>query len=62
MKDFPVGSYLILKSNTRFFSDKPLMSILYKYNYSQVLGFIAADVSGSTEPGDTYLSRFPDIF
>ena len=26
-----------------------------------VLGFIANEVSGRTEPGDTYLSHFPEI-
>ena len=28
----------------------------------KVLGFIATEGSGSTEPGDPYLSRFPAIY
>ena len=28
----------------------------------KVLGFIGTEGYGSTEPGDTYLSRFPDIY
>ena len=32
------------------------------YNYRKVLGFISTEGSGSTEPGDTYSSRFPDIY
>ena len=34
----------------------------YKYNFRKVLGFIATGGSGSTEPGDPYLSCFPDIY
>ena len=40
--------------------DRPLMVIVYKYNYRKVLVFIANDGDGNTEPGDTYLSRYPD--
>ena len=29
------------------------------YKYRNVLGFIATEGAGSTEPGDPYLSRFP---
>ena len=39
-----------------------LMVIGYKYIYRKVLGFISTEGDGSTEPGDTYLSRFPDIY
>ena len=34
----------------------------YKYNYRKIVGFIATKGAGSTEPGDPYLSRFPDIY
>ena len=42
--------------------DRPLMAILYTYNYRKVLGFISTKGFGSTESGDPYLSRFPDIY
>ena len=38
------------------------MKIGYKYNYREVLEFIATEGSGSTEPVNPYLSIFPDIF
>ena len=62
MKDWPGESYLVLKSNPRFPGERPLLSIGYKYNSSKVIGFIATEGSGSTEPGDPYLSRFPGIY
>ena len=62
MKDWPGGSYLVLKSTPRFPGESPLLVISYKYNSRKVLGFIATERSGSTEPGDPYLSRFPDIY
>ena len=62
MKDWPGGSYLVLKSTPRFPGESPLLAIGYKYNSRKVLGFIATEGAGSTEPGDPYLSRFPDIY
>ena len=62
MKDWPGGSYLVMKSTARFPGEIPLLDILYKYNSRKVLGFIATKGSESTEPGDPYLSRFPYIF
>ena len=62
MKDWPGGSYLVLKSNPRFTGERPLLAIVYKYNSRKVLGFIATEEAGSTEPGDPYLSCFPDFF
>ena len=62
MKDWPRGSYLVLKSTPRFPGELPLLDIGYKYNYRKVLGFIATEGAESTEPGDTYLPRFPDIY
>ena len=38
------------------------MAIGYKYNSRRVLGFIATEGAGSTEPGDPYLSRLFDIY
>ena len=62
MKHWPGGSYLVLKSTPRFPGENPLLAIGYKYNSRKVLGFIATEGAGSTEPGDPYLSRFPDIY
>ena len=62
MKDWPGGSYLVLKSTPRFPGESPLLDIGYKYNSNKVLGFIATEGAGSTEPGDPYLSCFPDIY
>ena len=62
MKNWPGGSYLVMKSTTRFPGGISLMDIGYTYNSRKVLGFIATDGSGSTKPGDPYLSCFPDIF
>ena len=62
MKYCPGGSYLVMKITPRFLDGRPLLTIGYKYNSRKVLGFIATDGSLSTEPGDPYLSRFPDFF
>ena len=62
MKYWPGGSYLVLKINIRAPGDRPLMAIGYDYNYRRVLGFIATEGAESTEPGDPYLSCFPDIY
>ena len=62
MKDWPGGSYLVLKSTPRFTGEIPLLAIGYKYNYRKVLVFISTEGAGSNEPGDPYLSRFPDIY
>ena len=62
MKDCPGGSYFVMKSNPRFPVDRPLLAIGYKYNSRKVLGFISTEGAGSTEPGDPYLSCFPDIY
>ena len=62
IKNWPVGSYLVMKSTTIFPSEISLLDIGYKYNYRKVLGFINIEGDGSTEPGDPYLYRFPDIF
>ena len=61
-KDCPGGSYLVMKSNARVPGGRPLLRIGYKYNYRKVLLFIANEGAGSTEPGDSYLSCFPDIY
>ena len=51
-----------MKSTQRVPGGKPILAIGYKYNYRKILGFIATEGYGSTEPGDTYLSLFPEIY
>ena len=62
MKYWPGESYLVLKSTPIFPGERPLVAIGYKYSSRKVRGFIATEGSGSTEPGDLYLSRFPEIY
>ena len=62
MKDWPGGSYLVLKSTPIFHGEIPLLDIGYKYHSRNVLGFISTEGAGSTEPGDPSLSRFPGIY
>ena len=40
MKDWPGGSYLVLRITPIFPVDRPLLAIGYKYNSRKVLGFI----------------------
>ena len=61
-KDWPGGSYIVMKSNPRVPGGRPLLDIGYKYISRKVLGFISTDGAGSTEPGDPYLSCFPEIY
>ena len=51
-----------MKSTPLFPVERQLLAIGYKYNYRKVLEFIANEGDGSTEPGDLYLSCFPDIY
>ena len=62
MKYWPGGSYLVLKITPSVPGDIPLMAIGYNYSYRKALGFIVTDGDGSTEPGDHYLSHFPEFF
>ena len=62
MRYWLVGSYLVIKITPRVPVDRPLMAIGYKYNSSKVLGFIATEIYGSTEPGYPYSSCFHDIY
>ena len=51
-----------MKSTPRVTGGRTLLAIGYKYNYRKVLVFIATEGAGSTDPGDIYLSLFPDIY
>ena len=62
MKYLLGGSYLVMDSTPRFLGERPLLDIGYKYNSRKVQVFIATEGAGSTESGDPYLSRFPDIY
>ena len=62
MRNWLGGSYLVMKGTPIFPGARTLMDIVYKYNSSKVLVFIATEGDGSTEPGDTYLAYVPDIF
>ena len=62
MKYWPGGSYLVMNNTPIVPGSIPLMVIGHKYNYSKFLGFIANEGAGSTKPGDSYLSCFPENF
>ena len=61
-KDWPGGSYLVMKSNPRVPVGRPLLAIGYTYKYRKFLGFIATKGDGSNEPGNPYLSCLPGFF
>ena len=60
--DWLGGSYLVMKITPRFPGGIPLLDIGYKYNYRNILGLISTEGDESNEPGDPYLSSFPDIY
>ena len=61
-KDWPGGSYLVLRIKHMVPGDSLLIYIGYKYNVKKVLSFIITDNSGSTNTGIPYLSKYPDQF
>ena len=61
-KDWPGGSYLVLRSKSMVPGGRPLIDIGYKYNARKVLSFIVTDNAGSTKTGIPYLSKYPDQF
>ena len=61
-KDWPGGSYLVLRSKPMIPRGRPIISIGYKYNPLKVLYFIVTDNAGSTNTGIHYLSKYPDQF
>ena len=61
-KDWPGGSYLVLKSNPMVPRDRPLIAISYNYNAWKVLSFIVTDKAGTTKTGIPYLYKYPDQF
>ena len=53
-KDWPGGSYLVIKSTLRVPGGRPLMAIVYNYNSRKFLGLIANKETGNTQLGDPY--------
>ena len=51
-----------MKSTPIFSDEIPQLPIGQKYNYRRVLEFISTEGAGSTEPGDPYLSSFPNTY
>ena len=62
MREWSVGSYLFMKITIIVTGGFTLVEIGYKYNYRNVLGFIATEGSRINKRDDPYLSRFPDIY
>ena len=56
------GSHLVIKNDPRGLGNIPLMDIRYKYRYQKVLGVTFIEKSGSTEPGATELSHYPENY
>ena len=50
-KDWPGGSYLVLRSKPMVPGDRPLIDIDYKYNARKVLFFIVTENAGITKTG-----------
>ena len=50
-KDWPGGSYIVLRSKPMVPGCRPLIAIGYKYNARKVLSFIVTDNTGSTKTG-----------
>ena len=61
-KDWPGGSYLVLRSKPMVPGDMLIISIGYNYNAQKVIYFIVTDNSGSTKTGIPYLSKYYDQF
>ena len=61
-KDWPGGSYLVLRSKPMVPRERALIGIGYKYNAWTVLYFIVIDNAGSTNTGIPYLSKYPHQF
>ena len=61
-KDWPGGSYLVLRRKPVVPRDRPLIAIGYNYNAQKVLSFIVTYNAGITKTGIPYLSKDPDTF
>ena len=61
-KNWPGGSYLVLRSKPMVPGGWPLIAIGDKYNARKVLFFIVTENVGITKTGIPYLSKYPDQF
>ena len=59
-KDWPGGSYLVLRSKPMVPGDRTIIAMGYKYNTWKVLSFIVTTNTYITKTGITYLSKYPD--
>ena len=62
MKEWPVGSHLVMESAPIFPDDKPLISIGYKCISPKLLGVIAAERRRIAVPCVPYLFCYPDNY
>ena len=58
IKDWPEGSYLVLRSKPMVPGDRPLIYIGYKYDTRKFLYFIVTDNSGITKTGIPCVSKY----
>ena len=58
-KDWPGGSYLVLRNKHMVPGYRPLIAISYKYNGRKVVYFIVIDNAGRTKTGIPHLSKYP---
>ena len=61
-KDWPGGSYLVLRSKPMVPGGRPLIAVGYKYNVRKFLSFIVTNNVGITKTGIPYLSKYTDQF
>ena len=61
-KDWPGGSYIVLRRKPILPGERWLLNIVYKYNSRKVLSFFSTEGAGSTTLGIPYLSKYPDQF
>ena len=61
-KDWPGGSYIVLRINPMVPGQIMLLSISYKYNSWNVISSVATSGARSTALGIPYSSKYPDQF
>ena len=61
-KDWPGGSYLMLRRKPMVPGLRPKFCIGYKYNTCKVLSFIVTENTGRTKAGLSYLYKHPGQF
>ena len=61
-KNWPGGSYLVLRRKHMVPGDRPLIAVGYKYNARKFLSCIVTDNAGLTKAGIPCLYNYPDQF